>query len=312
MTIAVLNTLARSALEGKLPSWLVPRWFNGADEAFALASEAEIGWFDALDPEPLGEMVRRSDRLRWVTTIAAGVEHFPLGLMAERGVTLTNGAGLNAITIAEYAIMAMLSIAKGYREVIRAQDRREWLTEAPGKRTLAGSRALILGAGAIGGRIAALLGPFGVEVVTMRRHPRAGELGPDTWRDRLGEFDWVVVTIPATPDTHHLVGSAELAAMRRGAAILNVSRGALIDQAALVAALNRGHLGAAFLDVTDPEPLPPDNPLWTMPSVHLSMHLSGRSQDTQVTHGAARFLDNLARWRRGEPLLHTVDLARGY
>jgi len=311
-TIALLNAQARPLLEARLPDWVEPRWFASAAELLALASEAEIGWFDAWQFNVVGDAVRSAARLKWLNTVAAGVEVLPLDLLRERGVALTNGAGLNAITIAEYVVLGMLTIAKDYRAVVRAQDRHEWLHDAPGKAELYGTKALILGAGGIGGRVAQLLAPFGVEVMTMRRTPAPGTLGPDEWRARLGEADWVIVAVAATPDTAGMIGAAELAAMKPGAAILNVSRGFVVDTDALLVALREGRLGAAFLDVTDPEPLPPDHPLWDFDNVHVSMHLSGRSQTQLLPRGAERFLDNLARYRRGEPLAHRVDLALGY
>ncbi len=311
-TLAVLNSSVRPILAPQLPSTIEPRWFDADGEALALADEAEIGWFDTLERAALREMVRRSPHLRWIVTAAAGVDSFPLDLIAERGIVLTNGAGLHAATIAEYAVMAMLTIAKGYREVVRAQDRHEWLHEPPGKRELRGTRALIIGAGAIGGRVADLLRGFGVEVVAVRRHAANGAIGADEWRGRLAEFDWVLVTTAATSATDKLIGAAEFAAMRRGVTVLNFARGFVLDQDALIAALRSGQVGAAFLDVTDPEPLPPDHPLWDQPNAHISMHLSGRSQDTVACDAVSRFLDNLERWRRGAPLSHVVDLRQGY
>ena len=312
MTIAVLSAMARPMLEARLPRSVEPRWCADSDEVLAAAPEADIGWFDSVDRNALPEVIGRAERLKWLSTAAAGVDPFPLDLLRQRGVVLTNGAGLHANTIAEYAVMGMLVIAKGYRAVIHAQDRREWLHDAPGKGELSGTSALIIGAGAIGGRIAELLQPFDVEVSEVRRHRSSDALGPDEWRERLGAFDWVIVTVPSTADTEQLIGAAELAAMRPGAAILNFARGAVIDQDALVAALDSGRIGGAFLDVTDPEPLPPEHPLWSFDNVHISMHLSGRSQETLIARAAERFLDNLGRWERGEPLEHVVDLTRGY
>jgi phosphoglycerate dehydrogenase-like enzyme len=315
MTVTVISALARGELEGRLPAWVEPRWCGAAGDLFAAPAdlaEAEIGWFDSFERDGTNEAIRRAPRLKWVNTIGAGVESFPMDLLRARGIALTNGAGLNSITIAEYAVMGMLAIAKGYREVVRAQDRREWLRDAPGKRELYGSKALILGAGGIGGRLAELLAPFGVEVTAMRRTPSPGTLGPDEWRARLGEFDWVIVAVASTPETAGLIGAAELAAMKPGAAIMNFARGYVVDGEALLGALRSGPLGAAWLDVTDPEPLPADHPLWGFGNVHISMHLSGRSQDTLIRRGAERFLANLERWRRGEPLAYQVDLALGY
>lgn len=311
-TQALVSAMIRPELEGKLPDWIDARWFDSAEQLLEEAPGAEIGWFDSFVPGATAEAVRLAGNLRWLNTLAAGIEWYPLDVLRERGITLTNGAGLNAITIAEYAVMGMLVIAKGYREVARAQDRCEWLVEAPGKAELHGSRALILGAGGIGGRVAELLRPFGVDVVTVRRNPAPGVLLPDEWRARLGEFDWIVIAVPSTPDTAAMIGDAELAAMKPGASILNFARGAVIDQDALVAALRGGRLGGAFLDVTDPEPLPADHPLWGFDNVHISMHLSGRSQDSLIPRAAVRFLENLDRYARGEALVSRVDLSLGY
>lgn len=312
MTTAALNAMLRPMLEPGLPSWLEPRWFTSTDDILAMAPEVEIGWFDTYDRLDLADAALRGGKLRWMNTLSAGVDHYPLALMRERGIVFTNGAGLNAIPIAEFAVMGMLTLAKDYRAIVRAQERHEWLTEAPGKQELHGTRALILGAGGIGGRIGELLRPFGVEVVEVRRRPAPGALGPDAWRARLGEFDWVIVAVPATADTEKMIGAAELAAMKPSASILNFARGAVIDQPALEEALRARRIAAAFLDVTDPEPLPADHPLWSLENCHISMHLSGRAQNTLFRRAAERFLENLGRWDRGEPLVAVVDLAKGY
>ncbi|MEO7247933.1 MAG: D-2-hydroxyacid dehydrogenase [Novosphingobium sp.] len=312
MTIAVLNAMMKPKLESRLPNWVEPRWFASSEELYALAPLAEIGWFDSFAEGVAEQAVRLATALKWLNTVGSGVEYLPLALLDERGVVLTNGAGINAVTIGEYAVMGMLTVAKSYHDVIRAADRGEWLEEAPGKMELLGSKALLLGVGEIGSNIAARLDPFGVEVTKARRHPRPGELGPRDWRARLGEFDWVIISVPSTPETRHLMGASELAAMKTTACVMNFARGDLIDQEALIDALTQGRIGAAFLDVTDPEPLPPGHPLWKIDNCHISMHLSGRSQTLIFTRAAERFLDNLGRWYRGEPLAWQVDLALGY
>jgi phosphoglycerate dehydrogenase-like enzyme len=225
---------------------------------------------------------------------------------------VTNGAGINAITIAEYVVMGMLTVAKGYRDVMRAADRREWLMDSPGKVELAGSRALLLGYGAIGKLIETRLAAFDVDVTVVRRSPGPNSLTPDQWRARLGEYDWVILAVPATPETDGMIGAAEFAAMKPGATLINIARGSVVDQDALVAALQSGPIGHAFLDVTTPEPLPADHILWTLPNAHITMHLSGRAQDKMFVRSAERFLANLARWRVGEPLEPLVDLTLGY
>jgi phosphoglycerate dehydrogenase-like enzyme len=196
--------------------------------------------------------------------------------------------------------------------VIHAADRHEWLTDSPGKVELLGSKALLLGYGAIGKLVEARLAAFGVDVTTVRRTPGPNTLGPDDWRARLGEFDWVILTVPATAETEHMIGAAELAAMKPSATIINIARGSVIDQEALIVALKAKTIGAAFLDVTTPEPLPAAHELWSLDNAHITMHLSGRAQDKMYARSAERFLENLARYKAGEPLHHRVDLSLGY
>jgi phosphoglycerate dehydrogenase-like enzyme len=312
LTIALLPAPARPLLEPHLPPGIEARWFATKEEALALAPDAEIGWLDMVDKGDMAAAIASAAKLKWLSSIYAGVDGMPLDLLRERGTVLTNGAGINALTIAEYVVMGMLTMSKGYDDVVRARDRREWLLDSPGKLELAGTKALLLGAGAIGGLVKTRLEAFDVQVVTVRRTPGANELGPNDWRPRLGEFDWVIIAVPATPDTDNMIGAAELKAMKSGAHIINVARGTVIDQDALVDALKSVKIAAAFLDVTEPEPLPADHPLWTLPNAHLTMHLSGRAQNKMFFRAAERFIANLARWQRGEPLQHQVDLTLGY
>lgn len=312
MTIAVLSAIARPILEPRLPDWIEPRWFATTEELLEIADQAEIGWFDLYKKEDMAEAARRAVRMKWFNSIYAGLEHMPLALMQERGVVVTNGAGINAITIAEYVVMGMLTVAKGYREVVHAQDRHEWLMDSPGKRELFGSKALLLGMGAIGSLIAERLAPFGVEVTKVRRTPGLDALAPDQWRAKLGEFDWVILAVPATPETDGMIGAAELAAMKSDAVLVNIARGTVVDQDALVDALKANRIHSAFLDVTTPEPLPADHALWSLPNAHITMHLSGRAQDKMFIRSVDRFLVNLERYRKGEALEPMVDLLRGY
>lgn len=313
MTIAVLNALFRPAIAPHLPDWVEPRWFASTEELMELVPDAEIGWFDLHDQAPMAEAVRRAEKLKWLNSIYAGLDFLPLDLLAQRGVTVTNGAGINAITIAEYSVMMMLTYAKGYRDVVRAQERREWLLDSPGKIELAGSKALLLGYGAIGRLIETRLQAFDVDVTVVRRSGGAdGTLGPDDWRARLGEFDWVVLAIPATPETEGMIGAAELASLKETAVLVNIARGTLVDQTALVAALQDGSIAAALLDVMTPEPLPADHILWTLENAHITMHLSGRAQHKMSARSVERFLVNLGRYRRGKILEPRFDPALGY
>ena len=312
MTVIVLNTVLKLLLEARLPGWVEAHWYASKDEAFALAPSAEIGWFDMYSKDDMAETITRAAQLKWLNSVYAGVEAFPLDLLSQRGVVLTNGAGINAVPIAEYVLMLMLAQAKGYREVVRAQERREWLKDSPGKRELFGSEVLILGYGAIGQEVEARLTGFGAKVTKVRRSAGPGTIGPDEWRARLGQFDWIVIAVPATPATQHLIGAPELAAMKSDAVLVNIARGSVIDQEALVTALAAGRIGGALLDVTTPEPLPPEHPLWTLDTAQITMHLSGHAQTLMFQRAAQRFLANLDRFHAGAPLAPAVDYAAGY
>jgi len=312
MTIAVLSSLVRPLIENRLPADIDVCWFMSKEEAFALAPTAEIGWFDMYDKADMAEAIARATNLKWLNSIYAGVDGMPLDLLTQRGVTFTNGVGINAITIAEYVVMGMLTVAKSYRDVVRAQERREWLQDSPGKVELFGSKALIIGYGAIGSLVEERLKAFNVGVTIVRRTPAPNTLSPDQWRARLSEFDWVILAVPATAETDKMIGAAELAAMKPSATLINIARGSVIDQDALVAALSAKSIGAAFLDVTDPEPLPADHPLWALDNAHITMRLSGRAKDKMFVRSAERFLENLSRYRAGETLHHQVNLALGY
>lgn len=312
--ILVLPALARPLLEPHLDADDDVRWFASAADAFAMAPGAEVGWLDMQPAADTGRAIALGETLKLVTTIYAGTDAFPLTTMKARGTRLTNGIGINTNAVAEYAVMGMLALAKDFGGVIRAADRREWLWDAPGKVELEGTHALIIGYGAIGRRIGRILEGFGMEVTGVRRHA-SGErniLGPDEWQSRLGAFDWVIVAAPATVETVRLIGADELGAMKPGAFLVNIARGSLVDQGALIAALKSRRLAGAHLDVTDPEPLPADHPLWDIDTALITMHLSGRAQTRMFQRAAKLFLDNLARYRAGEPLINEVNLELGY
>jgi phosphoglycerate dehydrogenase-like enzyme len=311
-TKLVMAGLVRPLIEPRLPEWVEAHWYMSKDEGLALAPQAEIGWFDMYDKADMAAVIGAATQMKWLNSIYAGVDGMPLAQLKAQGCVVTNGAGINAITIAEYVVMGMLSVAKGYRDVVRAQERREWLIDSPGKVELFGSKALILGYGAIGKLIEERLKAFAVDVTVVRRTPAPGVLTPDQWRDRLDEFDWVILAVPATAETDGMIGADELSAMKPSAALINIARGSVVDQDALVTALQQKQIAAAFLDVTRPEPLPADHVLWTLDNAHITMHLSGRAQDKMFVRSAERFFENLARYRNGEPLAPLVNLDLGY
>jgi phosphoglycerate dehydrogenase-like enzyme len=310
---AVLPALARPLLEPGLPPELEVAWFAKPAEANAAIADADIAWVDMQPSSLTADAIRASGpNLKWVSTIYAGLDAFPLDLLRERGVTLTNGAGINAYAVAEYAVLGVLAAAKRYDEVVRAQDRHEWPADAPGKIELFETTALVIGYGAIGRLIGERLAAFGVTVTGVTRSGRGGTITPDAWQARLAEFDWVVLAAPSTGDTKALIGAAELAAMKPGAWLINIARGDMIDDDALLAALRERRIGGAFLDPTSPEPLPSDHPLWSAPNCLISMHLSGRSQTKMFRRAAALFLDNLRAFMAGGPMRNVTDLDAGY
>lgn len=278
-----------------------------------MTADADIAWVD-MQPTSLTEEAIRAagPKLKWVSTLYAGLDAFPLDTLRERGAILTNGVGINAIAVAEYAVLGVLAAAKRFDQVVRAQDRAEWLRDSPGKTELAETKAIVVGYGAIGRLIGERLAAFGVEVTGVTRSGSNGTLTPDAWRERLGDYDWVVLAAPSTGETKAMIGAAELAAMKTDAWLINIARGDMIDDDALLAALTGGTIGGAFLDPTNPEPLPADHPLWTAPNCMISMHLSGRSQTKMFRRAAALFLRNLAAFRAGEPMENVADLDRGY
>ncbi|WP_293878470.1 MULTISPECIES: D-2-hydroxyacid dehydrogenase [unclassified Sphingomonas] len=310
---AVLPAVARGLLEPHLPAAIAPAWFTTPAEANAMIADAAIAWVDMQPTALVADAIRAAGPdLKWVSTIYAGLDAFPLDLLRDRDVTLTNGAGINAVTVAEYAVLGILAAAKRLDVVLRAADRQDWLKDAPGKIELDGTKTLVVGYGTIGRLIGDRLAAFGVEVTGVTRSGRDGTLTPDAWVERLGDYDWLVLAAPSTDATKALIGAQELAAMKPSAWLVNIARGDMIDQQALHAALTDGSIAGAFLDPTDPEPLPAGHPLWTAPNCMISMHMSGRSQTQMFQRGAALFLENAHAFVAGRPMRNVADLASGY
>lgn len=303
-----------TSLRPRLPSRAELRTFSNLEEALALAADAEIGWFDQFDDKIFSRAPAAAVNAKWINTFLVGLDALPLDLFAARGQILTNGAGLRSDVVAEFAVLGVLALAKRLDEMVRAHDRRKWVRVPNGARHLSGSRALIIGYGSIGREIGARLRRFGVEVVGVRRSADADPavIGLNEWRERLGEFDWVILAAPSMESTKEMIGASELAAMKPGAGIINIARGSLIDQPALCAGLQSGHIGGAFLDTTTPEPLPEADPLWNAPNTLITMHMAGAAQTVGFSSAIERFLANLDRYLQGKSLEFTVDLTRGY
>jgi phosphoglycerate dehydrogenase-like enzyme len=298
----------RTALVPLLPGGIEIAWYDSVAGAVETVAGAEVAWIGNSDPEGLERLVAAGRGLRWISTHGAGIESFPLGEFARRGILLTNGAGISAIPVAEFALLGMLALAKNFPAYARAQDHREWLASPPGLDELADSRALIIGYGGIGRAIATRLRAFNVAVTAVRRTPvgEARVIAPHQWRDRLSEFDWIILAAPLTADTRVLIGRDELACLRASARIVNVARGGLVDEPALAAMLSSGRIAGAYLDVTDPEPAPPNAAIWHAPNVILSAHLSGSATRRLEERAAILFANNLKRFQASKPLANLI------
>ena len=302
-------------------------WYEVIEEALALPGDQDAVWLAGVfvpgnhaaglfvPGDTAAKLLREDRSLRWVHYSGTGVEHMPLDLFRERGVELTNGAGLYAEPIAEHVVMSMLAARLNLLGLLRAQAAAAWTPDVESDQELSGSVALILGYGQLGRAIGRRLVALGVDVLAARRSAGlerdGGVVGAGDWRARLPDVDFLVLTLPSTRETRDIIGASELAALKHGAWIVNVARGNLVDEPALLDALSSGRLGGAVLDAFVQEPLPPDHPLWRLPNVILSPHSSWRSSRLDERQ-VELFSDNLDRFLTGRPLRNVVNLEIGY
>ena len=261
-------------------------------------------------------------RLRWIHSPAAGVGNMMFPEMVASSVEMTNNRGNSSVTIAEHVIAVTLALLRELPLAWRRQTERVWaqdeLNGGLPMRTLRECRVLVVGLGSIGAEVARLAGAFGAYVVGVRRRADlptpdgiAAVVLPGRLSDELSLADVVVVAAPDTTETVRLIGERELALMKDDAVLVNVSRGSLIDEAALVRALEAGRLRGAALDVFEWEPLPAASPLWARKDVLVTPHVSGFHKDHwDIVVGT--FADNLQRFSAGEPLINQVDKKAGY
>jgi phosphoglycerate dehydrogenase-like enzyme len=328
LRVTPLSWAQRRVYRGGQPVWYVyaeerrPEEETEEEARANLASilaQAEVLLTSTLIPP---DIVGRAPRLRWVQITAAGVESLLDSELALSGVTLTTVSGIHAVPVGEYVIGAMLAFAKGLPGAMRAQAERSWRPYLAEE--LYGKTVGIVGLGAIGGFVAKLARADGMRVLAIRRSVRQRAVGheagiadvdellpPSDLPHLLSQADYVVIAVPLTPQSRGLIGERELRTMRPAARIINISRGAVIDEAALVRALKEGWIAGAALDVFQEEPLPPDSELWGMEKVILTPHISGGTP-VYMERTVALFCDNLRRYLAGEPLRNVVDLQRGY
>jgi phosphoglycerate dehydrogenase-like enzyme len=257
----------------------------------------------------------RADRLRWIHVASAGVDRLLIPSVVASPVVLTNSSGVFDRSVAEYILASVFAATKRIPESVALQRRREWKHREVER--VSGKRVLVVGTGGIGRAAARLLSAVGAVVIGVGSTERTGDpdFGAIHSSDRLQELvqdaDFVALAVPLTPKTRGLVDTALLARMKPSAWLINVARGAVVDEAALVDALRRGALSGAFLDVFAEEPLPQGSPLWDMENVVVSAHMCGDFVGW-LPALADLFVENFRRWSNGEPLLSVVDKERGY
>ena len=282
----------------------------------ARATAVAISW----DSLPIEAVLDAAPRIEWLHQRGAGIDRIAGPGLVQSGIVVTNGSGNHAPNIAEHVLGLMLAFARQLPALIRAQQAAQWKPpRAEQLFELSGQTLAVVGAGSIGRALGVRAAALGLRVLGVRRSARAEEDVPGFTRivgiegldEVLAEADHVAIALPLTDETRGLFSAARLARMKPGAHLYNVGRGGLVDHAALLDALHSGRLAGAGLDVTDPEPLPADSPLWHAPGVIVTAHSSGNTPHSFERYRAL-LLENLGRWSRGEPLLNVVDLRLGY
>jgi phosphoglycerate dehydrogenase-like enzyme len=261
---------------------------------------------------------RKAPNLKWLHAFNVGVDHPIYTEMLERGVRITTSAGTTALPIAQTALAALLMLSRGFSHWAKAQREHRWdpvrLQLSP--RDLPGQTVLVYGLGGIGAEFARLVRALGMHVIGVRRGARKSDdpvdemHTPDQLDALLPRAEWLMLACPLTAETRGLISAARLALLPKGAHILNIARGEVIDEAAMINALNNGHLAGAYLDVFEQEPLPVASPLWDMPNVIVTPHNSSSSagNERRVFDCFVRILEQ---WEISAPLTNEVFLTGG-
>lgn len=260
--------------------------------------------------------------LKWIHSTAAGVSQLMYPELRNSGVVVTNPRGIFSVPMAEHTMGLLIALARNFPDSVRYQERGQWaqqdLWEMPQRLTeLNGQLLLVVGFGSIGRELARFARAFAMRVWGVTRSGEgdgalAEKIVPASHLDEvLPEADYVVIAAPETPETRHLIGAAQIARMKKSARLVNVARGSLVDEAALVRALMGGRIAGAALDVAAQEPVPPESPLWTAPNLFLTPHTSAVS-DRLWERETALLLELLEHWFSGRELFNQVDFAKGY
>jgi phosphoglycerate dehydrogenase-like enzyme len=268
------------------------------------------------------KQLKDAKKLKWIHSTAAGVAQLMYPELRDSGILVTNPSGVFSVPMAEHTMGLLLALARNFPDSVRQQDRANWsqqeLWDKPQHLTeVNGQVLLIVGYGSIGREIAKRAKAFGVQIWAVTRsgegdHAHAEKIFAATQlHEALPRVDYVVIAAPETAETKHLIGAAEIAKMKCGARLINVGRGSLLDEEAMIRALESGTLGGAAIDVAQTEPLPAESPLWKAPNLLITPHTSALS-DRLWNRQAALLLELLERWFDGRELFNRVDFARGY
>lgn len=290
---------------------------NGVEAFERLAPEAQVVFNWSGSRQLVQQVWKMTPRVQWVHSRAAGLDGLLFPELVESPALLTNGRGVFSQSLGEFVIAAALYFAKDFRRMLRNQAAGVW---APfDVEEVSGQTMGIAGYGDIGRACARRARDMGMKVLAVRRRPElshgdefVSRIYPfDRLLDMLPECDYVVAAAPLTPETRHLISDAALAAMKKTAVVMNVGRGPVIDEAALIRALETGRIRGAALDVFETEPLPASSPLYKLENVLLSPHCADHTADW-LEQAMRFFIDNFARFASGEPLLNVVDKRAGY